>query len=471
MNSKPAVLICDDDALFQATLKHVLADRFDIHSTTNPDEARAALKSRPFQVMLLDIQMRTPDDGLRALPKIRELEPDLPIIMISGRSDFHTVKEAMRLGATDYIPKNFEPDDLLIAIERALTHARTVRQARHQDFERRKEHGKHQFIGNSPAILKLRADLEKIRRRPVNVLITGETGTGKEVIARQLRGSLADGTLEPFVALDSSTIQGTMAESVLFGHERGAFTGADQLHKGVFECADGGIVYFDEIANMPLPIQVKLLRVLEEKEITRVGGTRAIPLEFRVIAASNQDLAAMVRKGEFKADLLNRLDVIQLQLPPLRDRREDIPKLAAYFCEPRTSHFTEAALMALQAYDWPGNLRELRNVMNYVLTLADGEEIDLGDLPPKVRDPLPRASTQLKAVDAIPENATQLLAQGVGFYDLVAGFEKTVLAAAYRESDQNVSQLAIKLGMDRSHLHGKLKAYGIHEAKPKPPGR
>jgi DNA-binding NtrC family response regulator len=456
----PSVLICDDDQLFHMAAKHSLRGKFECRSAQNTDEAIVILKTHPVDVLLLDVQMRTPDEGLRFIPIVRELDRELAIIMTSAMTDFQTVRESMRLGAWDYVPKDFDPTNLHHTIALALEKRTLLQRAQQQNFENESIQRRHVLVGKSAEIQALRKTLGKIRGASLNVTITGETGTGKEVVARQLRKSLADGSLEPFVAVDSSTIQNSMAESILFGHEKGAFTGADRQMKGIFEEANGGIVYFDEIANMPLEIQSKLLRVLQEKEVTRLGSSRVIPLEFRVICASNRDLEAMAEAGQFKHDLLQRLNVIPLELAPLRSRTEDIPELLEHFVRVHTTgsrqvRFTDAAVEALQSYRWPGNVRELGNLVAFLLTMADGDEIDVADIPPKCRTKISRSEG---------------LASGAGsYYVQVADFERSILSLsqAYSQSGGNMSKLAIKLGMDRSHLYTKLKEFGLHSTSPK----
>lgn len=454
----PIVVICDDDATFHLAVKHTLKGRYDCRSAYHGDEAMALVRNHPVAVLLLDIQMRTHDEGLRYLPRLREADPDLAIVMSSAMTDFPTVREAMRLGAIDYVPKDFDPDDLGLTIARVLERRQLLLRQERQNFEVSSAQRRHVMIGETPAMLALRRTVEKFRASGANVLITGETGTGKEVVARQLRGTLPDGSLAPFVAVDSATIQSSTAESLLFGHERGAFTGAERTTKGIFEEAHGGIVYFDEIGNMPLDIQAKLLRVLQEKEITRLGSSRVIELEFRVVCATNRDLEAMVRAGQFKDDLLQRLNVLPVALPPLRERATDIPALAIHFAAQERGvgapRFTPEALAALQAYEWPGNIRELGNTVAYLLTMAETDEVDLADLPPRIRD---------RAARAVPAGVPPR-ADGT-FYAQVGEFERGILARAYAEHECNVSRVALALGMDRSHLHNKLKEHGIHQPR------
>jgi DNA-binding NtrC family response regulator len=460
-HGKPQVLICDDDSLYHMALKAALKGRFECRSAYNTDEAMVILKNHAIDVLLLDVHMRTPQEGLEALPKIRELDPDLSVLMISGTTEFEVVREAMRLGAIDYIPKDFNPDDLRHTLEQALERNQLLKRREQQNFEVTAEQKKHVLIGESAQIQSLRKTVDKFRQSSANVLIYGETGTGKEVVARHLRGTLPDGSLAPFVAIDSATIQSSMAESILFGYEKGAFTGADRSNKGVFEEANGGIVYFDELGNMPLEIQAKLLRVLQEKEVTRLGSTKSIQLDFRVVCATNRDLDQMVTDGQFKGDLLQRLNVLPVNLPPLKERKEDIPLLIAHFLKKEeklrgTLQITPEAEALLKNYSWPGNIRELTNVIAFTVTMAEQPIIDISDLPPKLRDLARHADKSVPA----PES-------GRKFYDQVAEFEKKILHQAYATAENNISKLALSLGMDRSHLYTKLREYGIHSGRAK----
>jgi two-component system response regulator HydG len=449
----PKLLLCDDDKTFQLAVRHALKNGFEVQSAYNPDEAFAMIRNRKFDILLLDVQMRTPRDGLDAIQKIREIDSDLSIVMLSGLKDFNVVREALVCGATDYLVKDFDPEELSHSLNRILERKRLICREEQQNYECARSHEQNVLIGESPCINALRRLIEKIRNSDANILIFGETGTGKEVVARQLRGRLPNGTLAPFVAIDSATIHGNTAESILFGHEKGAFTGADKTKKGIFEEANGGTVYFDEIANMSLEIQAKLLRVIQEKEVTRMGSSRSIALEFRVIAATNRDLEEMSKLRLFKDDLLQRLNVIPITLEPLRNRREDIQPLLDHFLKRHSKNasfqLTDSAIEAFKQYDWPGNVRELSNVISFLIATSDREEIDLPDLPPKFRDTLSGHQNHLTR----------------SFYERVEEFESRLLNEEYAKYKDNLSQMALQLGMDRSHLHTKLRLYGIHSPK------
>lgn len=452
-DSLPQILICDDDSLFHLAVKSALKGIFAMRSAFNGDEALAILKKHSIDLVLLDVQMREPGEGLEYIERLREEDPDLAIIMTSGLTDFPTVREALRLGATDYISKSFDFEELPLILQQALDRRSLLRRKDQQNFEVASSQQRHQLVGESPSVEKLRHTLGKYRNGTANVLIHGETGTGKEVFARQLRSTLNDNTLAPFITIDSATIQSTMAESILFGHEKGAFTGADRATKGIFEEAHGGIVYFDEIGNMPLDIQAKLLRVLQEKEVVRLGSAKPIPLEFRVVCATNKNLETEVKEGRFKDDLFQRINVLPITIPPLRERKSDIPLLLEHFVKIHRKdgarlRFSDSAVELLQAYPWPGNIRELGNLVSYLVTMAEGDLISEEDLPQKVRDGSPSAG---------PISSTSQ----EGFYPRMTAYEASLLRAEFARHEGNVGRMAEALEMDRSNLYAKLKSHKI----------
>jgi DNA-binding NtrC family response regulator len=311
------------------------------------------------------------------------------------------------------------------------------------------------IVGNSFQIRELKRTIDKIRKSTGNVLITGESGTGKELVARELRGTLADGSPAPFVSVDSATIQSSMAESLLFGHEKGAFTGADRAKSGLFEEAHGGIIYFDEIENMPIEIQAKLLRVIQEKEVMRLGASKATPLSFRVVSATNQPLDQWVTQGKFKADLFQRLNVLPISLPPLRDRSEDIPLLVEHFLKQsgRKLNFSIKTVETMKTYSWPGNVRELSNLVTYLTAMSDSDFILPTDLPAKIRG------------QDIQNDFKAFQQENRSFYDTIRTFEKELLTREFARHRGVISRMAASLGMDRSHLYQKLKEYQVHRPK------
>jgi DNA-binding NtrC family response regulator len=475
-NQLPKVLICDDDQTLHLALKSALGKEYDMRSAYNGDEAQAILKKNNVDLVLLDMEMRNEQEGLDTIPKILELQPDVTIIFFSGKTGFQFVRNAMKLGAYDYVPKDAGADELRHVFQKALEHKRLLQVTQQSQYEVKRVHNTHPLIGNSAAIQKIKKQIERARVSPAPVIIFGETGTGKEVVARQLRKNL-DGILEPFIAVDSGTIQSSVAESVLFGYEKGAFTGADKATRGLFEEANGGVIYFDELGNMPFDIQNKLLRIIQEKEVLRIGSTKPISLEFRVLCATNQNLEEWIQQGKFKEDLYQRLNVLQIHIPPLRERVEDIPLLLEHFAEAHQNGlprliFLPETVSCIQRYPFPGNIRELANTVLYLYAMADGPEISPLDLPPKYHTYISgtagarEADAKKQGATAI-ENRTNEVAVQVGrnFYGAVENFEKIFLAQEYKFLEGNVSKMAAELGMDRSYLHGKLKNYGIHVAK------
>lgn len=455
---KAKILLCDDDETFSLGLRHLLQSRgFSVISARHGDEALAIVKNRKVDLILMDVQMRSANEGIEFIPKLKSVDADLCIVMLSGSSDFQHVRTALLAGAYDYLSKADAPEELLHRLKGVLDRKSITDRYQKQATEVLRSHRRHVLVGSSSATESLRRMIDKVRQSRANVLIFGETGTGKEIVARQLRSEISEGEYVPFVAIDSATIHSQTAESILFGHEKGAFTGAEKSRKGVFEEADGGIVYFDEIANMPLEIQAKLLRVIQEKEVTRLGSSRAISVDFRVVSATNRDLDKMVSAGEFKDDLLQRLNVLPLFLKPLRERKEDIPELVAHFIKLNKSflEFTTDAMAILINYHWPGNVRELENVIAYHIALSDSNIVDVSDLPEKIKK---NRQGRLDSIKSIEDNTG-------GFYERVQGFEKQLLLHEYEKSNGNMSQLASRLGMDRSHLYAKLKSFGIHQSK------
>lgn len=447
---RPRILICDDDELVHLTVLQTLTPFYDCKSAHTLSTARELLKNEQFDLVILDAQLPHAREGLDLLREIKEREPDLTVIISSAHTDFETVRAALLGGASDYVGKNVSSFEWKHVVKRNLEKKSWRTSTLQKNFEVRCLEKTTPFIGECAAITRLKNILPRVRESNLNVVIYGETGTGKEVFAKQLRKTSPEGILEPFVTIDASTIQSSMAESLLFGHEKGAFTGAEATVKGIFEEADGGVIYFDEIANMPLEIQAKLLRVLQEKEISRLGSTKKIQLQFRVIAASNKNLETLSKEGKFKSDLLHRLQVIPIEIPALRDRKEDIEPLLQYFArlhakESKKITFHPSVIECLVQYQWPGNIRELQNVVAYLVTMSDTGIIGIADLPVQI------AQNSLRS---LPEQS---------FYDRVGDFEASILKEEYFQNGMNIKKLAEHLKMDRSHLYSKLKQYGIYQ--------
>jgi len=460
--SLPKLLICDDDKDIHLALKSALSKNYDIKSAYHGDEVKAILKNNSVDLVLLDMEMRTAQEGVDTIPKILEIQPDAVVIFFSGNTSFEFVRAAMKSGAYDYVPKGSGPDELQHVFSKALEHRKLKFQKQQSQHEIKTTSKHHVIIGISPAIERVKKQVERARQSPAPVVIYGETGTGKEVVARLLRKTSSDGSFEPFVAVDSGTFQSSVSESVLFGYEKGAFTGAEKTTRGLFEEANEGVIYFDELANMPIEIQNKLLRVIQEKEVLRVGSSRPIPLEFRVISATNQNLEKLIDQGKFKDDLFQRMNVLQIQIPPLRERKEDIPLLLEYYATKMANglpkiNFLPETVEVIQNYPFPGNVRELINLIQFLYSMCEETEISPLDLPPKF---LSKFQTALGSSDLAVSVSTEK-----NFYKRVEQFEKGFLDQEYKRLEGNISRMATELGMDRSYLHSKLKNYGIHTAR------
>lgn len=468
---KKKILIVDDDKAIHIATKYILKDKYDCVSAYNGDEGKIILQNQRVDLVLLDLRMRREDEGLEYLPQFKEIEPDLDVVIVSSNNEIEYASRAIKAGASAYLLKEHSADQLHMTIQSVLSRRELVHENQHYVRDRKRVLEKHQIVGQSNAIKQLMKDIEKVRRSPANAIIVAETGCGKELVARHI--GAVDG--KPFIAVDSATITSTMAESILFGHEKGAFTGAHSQQKGLFEEANGGTIYFDEIANMPLEIQAKLLRVIQEKEVTRLGSTKTIPLNFRVICATNKDFDQLIAEGKFKDDLFQRLNVIQLRIPALRERKDDIGVLVEYFlrmhrCEGSPECISDEAMKVLSNYTWPGNVRELSNLMANLCTMVtDHETIELDDLPAKMRSEgflksLPTAPMPSTGLEQFVANAEALIGEaGMDFYKYMHALEGQVLSELYKKYQGNISQMSKKLIMSRSHLYSKLYAHQIHK--------
>lgn len=444
------LLIVDDDANTLASLAR--AFRLAGHDATVCDNAARALelvKSTPFDMMLSDVVMPG-KDGLSLLEDLRNLGITLPVVMISGQANVEMAVRATRLGAVDFLEKPLSTDKLLLTVDNVLK----LKRLEQENRELRQRIGKHEIIHASETMRRVMAQVDRVAASEARVCILGETGTGKELIARALhdRSSRRDA---PFVTLNCAAVPGELIESELFGHEKGSFTGAASRHIGKFEQANHGTLFLDEIGDMPLVMQAKLLRVLEERQVERVGGDRTIPVDVRVLVATHRNLEELVKKGVFRQDLYHRIYVFPLFLPPLRERPGDIPVLVAHFAAQvadqngwKPKPFTPDALQELERYPWTGNVRELRNVVERLLLLAEGA-VDAS----AVRLALPHNGDAPPAVAAPRFDGT--LAERVG------SFEREQILSELRRQNQRMTDTAKALGLERSHLYKKCQALGI----------
>ena len=449
------ILIVDDERAIQSTLSAVLEDEgYRVSAVGSAPDAIALLADEAPDLVFLDIWMPGMD-GLEALAEIKQRRPETTVVMISGHATIETAVKATKLGAYDFIEKPLSLEKTLLAVSRALDHSRLERENRalREQLDRGQE-----IVGKSPLIEELRGQIAVAAPTNGRVLIHGENGAGKELVARAIHAQSTRRDA-PFVEVNCAAIPEELIESELFGHERGAFTGAVARHRGKFEAANGGTIFLDEIGDMSLKTQAKVLRVLEEQAFERVGGKETLQVDVRVLAASNQDLREQITQGRFREDLYYRLAVIPIEVPPLRKRKEDIPGLVAYFIAlfsaqngKRPKTVSVEALAYFLAYDWPGNVRELRNMVERLVIMTPRDVIGPEDLPPPLRPKEPAAGAE-----EIQREKTLKEARDA--------FERAYILAELRAHEGNVTRTAEKLGIERSHLYRKLKSYGITPPK------
>ena len=447
---QPLILIVDDDSPHRSMLRTVLRGwGYAVEEAEDGAAAVEQVKARAFDAVLTDVRMARLD-GIAALREIREWNPSIPVLIMTAWSSVQNAVDALRLGACDYLTKPLELDELRSALERARDHARPARES--QEPGRAQREASSFLLGRSEAMRELVEMVETVAPTEATVLISGESGTGKELVARAVQAASARCN-KPFVTINCAALAENLLESELFGHEKGAFTGADRRREGRFVQAHGGTLFLDEIGEMPLSLQAKLLRVLQQGEVQRVGCDETIKVDVRVIAATNRVLADEVAAGRFREDLFYRLNVIGLEVPPLRARREDIPLLASTFLERHAASnrktitgFTPQAMDAMLRYGWPGNVRELENAVERAVILSGGEYVAERALPLAVQNaPVPDADGEELALGSMS----------------LEDVERKAIEATLRETEDNKSEAARRLGITRATLHSKLKKYGL----------
>ena len=464
------VWIIDDDNSIRWVLEKALA-RADIpcESYASADLMLQRLEYDQPAVVVSDIRMPG-TDGMALLGKLQQLAPELPVIIMTAHSDLDSAVNAFKRGAFEYLPKPFDINDAVALISRALEHAKSRRPATKAQPQQLSP----EIIGEAPAMQEVFRAIGRLARSSISVLINGQSGTGKELVAGALHKH-SPRAEQPFIALNMAAIPKDLIESELFGHEKGAFTGANNLRKGRFEQADGGTLFLDEIGDMPLDVQTRLLRVLADGQFYRVGGHQAISVDVRIIAATHQNLEQLVREGKFREDLFHRLNVIRVHLPQLRERKQDIPKLAQHFLlqaaqelnvEAKT--LTKDAEQLLTQLDWPGNVRQLENTCRWLTVMASGKQIVPADLPPELiapakPNPLPGQMTASSWQELLASWISQQLNAGADNILAEAGpeFERTVLQQALQYTHGHKQEAAKRLGWGRNTLTRKLKELNI----------
>jgi two-component system response regulator HydG len=461
---RPVILVVDDEPNVRESFRLVLEDAYEVIDVPDGTRALEAVRASPVDLVLLDI--RLPEmDGIEVLERIKAFDEGVEVILVTAVKTVRTAVAAMKLGAFDYVTKPFDEDELLSLVRRALQKRSLEREVTFLRGELARQHDREHIVGEHPEMQKLARLVTQVARTTTTVLITGESGTGKELIARAIhhRGPRRD---KPFVPVNPAAIPETLVESELFGHERGAFTGAHQRKLGRFELAQGGTLFLDEIGLLRPEVQAKLLRVLQEREIERVGGAHAIKIDVRIVAATNLDLKQAVAAGDFREDLYYRLNVMPIAVPPLRERVEDIPLLVDHFIRRYNHEFnkrieglTPDALAALSAYAWPGNVRELQNIVERTVVLVEGPVITTADLPLDLTVSPGRGSAAPG-----PDKVR------VDLNEASDRFERLIVQRVLEDVRGNVSEAARVLGLHRNSLKAKLARWRISATDRQDPG-
>ncbi|NOY39564.1 MAG: sigma-54-dependent Fis family transcriptional regulator [Nitrospirae bacterium] len=464
--NKARVLIVDDEEIVRASCRKLLQPHgYRVSEAEDAGRALRLMETTSFDLALSDLKL--PDaSGIELLKDIKEVYPDTEVILMTGYGTVSTAVEAMKLGAYDYVEKPFRPEELVSLVERAIERKRL----REENIRLKKELSAQyikNIVGTSKAMEKVFRLIGTVAPTASTVLITGESGTGKELVARAIHYNSPRKDM-PFVVIDCGTLADELIESELFGHKRGSFTGAVTDKKGLIEEAEGGTLFLDEIGNLPLPLQSKLLRVLQEKEYRPVGDKKSIKVDTRFITATNKDLSAMVKAGTFREDLFYRLDIFPIHVPPLRERREDIPLLAYHFLRKyseelgkEVKNISAEAMRILTSCRWPGNIRELENTIQRAILLADNSTIKpetLGFLTP--------SRTELSRTEQPPRNIEELKEMKKDLRERsTEELERVFIAEALKRNEWNISRAARDVGMQRSNFHALMKKHGISRPK------
>ncbi len=460
--SRRRILIAEDEAKMRRVLELNLRGRYDVDFASNGQEALALVQGKAIDLVLTDMKMPV-KDGISLLHDVKRIKPGLPVILVTGYGSVETAVKAMKEGAYDYIVKPLKMDEIEMVIEKALTHADLVRENRYLRAELKRSYSLESIISVNPKVMEVLDLVSQIADSKATVLLEGESGTGKELVARALHytSHRASG---PFVVVNCSAIPRELLESELFGYEKGAFTGASRMKIGSFEMADDGTLFLDEIGEMPKELQAKILRALEGYRFMRVGGVESIEVDTRVVTATNKSLKEAVRAGAFREDLYYRLNVVTLRLPPLRERKEDIPLLVRHFLEKHKEEskgkplkVPEEVLFLLGRYDWPGNVRELENCVVRAMVLAKSESIQVEDLPPEIRGGevcVPKGDFRTwNELKAVKKRARERVTEEI---------EYTFVKEALRRNRGNVSRSALDMGMDRRQLQNMIRKHGLN---------
>lgn len=456
MSEKAHILIIDDEKNYLLVLQTLLEDEgYKVTAINDPELALTFLDESEVDVVVTDMKMPKVS-GEEVLKRVKKEWPHIPVLIMTAFGSIESAVDVMKYGAFDYITKPFSNDELLLSLHNAVELSRAHREYRILREAMENRYGIHQIVGRSKGIKDVLLMVERAAPSRSSVLLNGESGTGKELVARAIHYA-SPRKDKPFVSVNCKALAPGQLESELFGHEKDSFAGAVAMRRGRLEQADGGTLFLDEIAELSPEMQVKLLKILQDRKFERMGGSEEIDVDIRVVAASDKDLAALVERGDFRDDLYYRLNVVQIPIPPLRERREDIPLLVAHFVEKilaensmKPKKFSAAALNYLAGYEWPGNIRQLENVVESCLVLVPGPIIDVADLPSQIRD----EETQFKsAVDLLPVQ--------LDLADTLEKIEAAVIRRALVRADLVQVKAAEYLGISKSLLQYKLRKYGI----------
>lgn len=460
MSLSPRVLVVDDELSMRELLEIVLAnDGYKVETVGTIEAAKEALTHRAIDIVMTDLRIGSDRDaGMTLLQWLHENAPQIPSIMMTAHGSVESAIEAMKRGATDYVVKPFKNDEIRLLVRRALEQRDLVRENSAWRSEQARLGKIENMVGCSPAIERVRELIRRVAALPSTIAIHGESGTGKELVARNIH-QLSPRSEKPFVAINCGGIPENLLESELFGHKKGAFTGAIEEKTGLFVMAHGGTLFLDEIGEMPLALQVKLLRVLDDGVIMPVGGTAGTTVDVRVISATNRNLEKMSKQGDFREDLYYRLNVIPIHVPPLRERGGDVPQLARHFAIKQGARLGrgniqigDSAMNVLVHYAWPGNVRELQNVMERAVALSDGDTIHDTDLPPTVTRPAPLR------VDS-PE---ELPLDGLNLEELIADIEINLIRQAMDNAKHSQKRAAELLGLSPRSLRYRMQKHGMN---------
>lgn len=458
------LLVVDEDAAVRSACCDIAASLgFAVESIDKLAAARTYLRGNSIDVLLVDLKAPLPQ-GLELVEEVKTMHPDTAVVVMTASASVTSAVETMRGGATDYLSKPFSMDELVAVLERTRERRTIDSNSRKLREKLRMSQGMGNLVGRSPEMEKLYRILSKVAQSTHPVLILGESGTGKELVARSIHAN-GPNSQKPFIPVDCGSLVPTLIESELFGHVKGAFTGANRTKDGLLASAEGGTVFLDEIGELPLDLQAKLLRALQEKEIRPVGANHRIPINVRILAATNRDLASMVEKGTFRKDLFYRLNVVNLRIPPLRDRKQDIPLLSAHFLERMSKDhgvkytLSDNALRTMMEYEWPGNIRELENSIERACALSSGPILHLGDMPTQLQEyRLQSRRSQTEELSAVTEPAGPAITP-------LAELEKQAILNTIRQLNGDKLLAARLLGIGKTTLYRKLKEYGISDTE------